>query len=568
MKYQERLVCIFEPLSYKSGPLEVKATALAVYNKLTDRFVIKNGQYKGLSNKDFNIVRGHINFINGRGGKLSYNIIKDKDLFIYIFENRDINNIKETLGLSLLDTYIYVSKSVYKLILMPYDKKILTYIYRANILPFEMNAASIITHTTEKIYEDLYGMPMPKEEIKDDNKEPNEIKKENNTSNVLIYTTDSETGQLREVSKQDLFNALPAKLKDNNQESEKLNKDNIDIISIIDEVSSKIVGQDEAIKSLVTNIYYNQVLIDELSKSVNIDEAELDSRKVNILIDGSTGTGKTAIAKAVAAKFDLPIVITNANSFSETGYVGPTITDMLKKLINRADGDVKKAERGIIVLDEIDKIAVDKEFGHSMKKGVQEELLTFIGGGKYDVKMHSQFGHAITFDTSKITFILMGAFTDIREAKIKENNSNKIGFGDSDDKDKSYTITPQDYIDYGLMREFFGRIKVLVSTKTYSKEALMNILLNSNVSPLKNLEKNAKMFGYGGIDYNQEFINRIVDEAYEMNTGARGLQTVISGIQNKLLMEMITNNVNDENKKMELTEETLDEYKKTKVIKY
>ena len=128
--------------------------------------------------------------------------------------------------------------------------------------------------------------------------------------------------------------------------------------------------------------------------------------------------------------------------------------------------------------------------------------------------------------------------------------------------------TPQDYIDYGLMREFLGRIKVLVSTKSYSKEDLTKILLTSSVSPLKNFEKNAKMFGYGGIDYNQEFINKIVEEAYEMKTGARGLQTVLSGIQNKLLMEMVTNNVNDENKKMKLTEEALDEYKKAKVIKY
>ena len=262
----------------------------------------------------------------------------------------------------------------------------------------------------------------------------------------------------------------------------------------------------------------------------------------------------------------MPLVIRSAKSFSETGFVGPSITEMLEKLIIQADGDIEKAERGIIVLDEIDKIAITKENKDSMKKGVQEELLTFISGGKVDIKLSK--GRTIAFDTSKVTFILMGAFTDIREAKIKENETNKIGFGDAETKDRRYTLEAKDYIEYGLKKEFFGRIKVIQSTNSYSKEDLTNILLNSEISPLLNFEKTAQMYGYGGVNYNEEFITNLVNKAYDMNTGARALQTIMSGIQNELLLEMITNNVYDDNKKLEISDINLESYQKSKIIRY
>lgn len=566
MKYEERLAIIYEPISLKKGALLATGTALIDYNRLFGSFKVKAGDYKGYSNKEFNLIRGNVTFIYGNNHKMYISRIMNQDRFIYIFDNRDIKNIKETLGVDLVETYLYISKHALNTTLMPYEIGFITNSYRSMLAPIGIRQVKSLINTEEKIYKQLYGKEMDK-----DNTEDKEI---------IVYKLDAQSNQLREVNTNDLFATLPDSLKEEklkNEENEvekeeikeqKEIKEDINVVSVINQINAKIVGQEDAITSLVTNIYYNQCLMDELEKSDYIDEAELDSRKINILIDGSTGTGKTAMAKLIASKFDLPIVITNANSFSETGYVGPTITDMLKKLIKQANGDVKKAERGIIVLDEIDKIAVEKEHGHNMKKGVQEELLSFIGGGKYDIKMHDQFGHNLTFDTSKITFILMGAFTDIRESKIKENSTNKIGFGDTENRLNEYSITPQDYIDYGLMREFFGRIKVLVSTKSYSKEDLMRILLSSEISPLKNFEKNAKMFGYDGITYEEEFINKVIEEAYEMKTGARALQTIMSGIQNELLLEMVTNNIEDENKKIELDYKLLDSYKKAKVIKY
>ena len=206
-----------------------------------------------------------------------------------------------------------------------------------------------------------------------------------------------------------------------------------------------------------------------------------------------------------------------------------------------------------------------------MKKGVQEELLSFIGGGKYDVSQtNGIFKTTIPFDTSKITFILSGAFTKLRENKIKEQEKKFNGMGFNSDYNSSkneYEITSQDYIDYGLMREFFGRIKVLTSTKSYSIDDLKKILLESKISPLKNLEKTIKMFGYSNLNYDDDFINKICDEAYKLDTGARGLQSIMSGIQNKILIDLINKTYNlDE--PINIDSNILSEYKKDNIRTY
>ncbi len=350
-------------------------------------------------------------------------------------------------------------------------------------------------------------------------------------------------------------------------------------LELIEDIRKKIVGQDEATITLVTNILYNQQVIDEVCSEYNYDPSELDSRKVGILLDGTTGTGKTAIEKMIANKLDLPIVIVNANSFSETGYVGPSITDILRKLYFVSNREITKAERGIVVLDEIDKLATkDYGDGKDMKKGVQEELLGFISGGEYDVQLdESRYNSSIIhFDTSKLTFILSGAFTHLRERKIDEIERQKkktsIGFGISTEEeetvdDRTYTITAQDYVDEGLNREFFGRIKVLACTKTYTIEDLKNILLTSDISPLKNLNKTVQMYGYSGIVYDEEFVDEVCIQAYEMQTGARALQTIISGIQNRLLMGLF-NQTYDLDKPIELTTGLLHEYNMTLIRHY
>ncbi len=345
------------------------------------------------------------------------------------------------------------------------------------------------------------------------------------------------------------------------------------VSSIIDDISKKIVGQDEAIVTLVTNLFYNQLIIKEITSNYEFDSSELDSRKVGILLDGSTGTGKTAILKEIASKLDLPLCLSNANSFSETGYYGPSITDILRKLYILSGRDIKKAEKGIVVLDEIDKLAsTSDDFGKDMKKGVQDELLGFISGGEYDFPLEDKFGSpTIHFDTSKLTFILSGAFTHLRERKIKESNKKQktIGFGTNVNElgNNTYVIKAQDYVDEGLAREFFGRIKVLTCTKSYNFDDLRTILLTSTISPLKNLERTVKMFGYPGIIYDEEFISDVCNQALDMQTGARGLQTIMSGIQNRLLIGLI-NQTYDFDKPIELSINLLDEYNKSLVRKY
>lgn len=336
------------------------------------------------------------------------------------------------------------------------------------------------------------------------------------------------------------------------------------IPQIIKEISSKIVLQDEAIRTIVTNVYYNQMLFEQLEKKYYIDPSELESRKVNIMLEGSTGTGKTAIITAVANKFNIPCVIRSAASFSETGYVGASITDMLRALIAQAGGDLKKAQKGIIGLDEVDKIA--RKSGLDMKKGVQDECLALIGGAVFDIPVdeHRAFGEVIHFDTSKITFILGGAWTNIRDSKLEEylKQFKQLGFTDKPvelPETMDYRITPQDYINEGLSREFFGRIKLQTGTKTYTKEDYRTILLSSSISALKTIEKTVKMFGYKGITYDEGFIDEVCSQAYDMDTGARALQAVMFGVQNRILLPLITGEF-DRSKPVDLTTMLIEEY--------
>lgn len=340
-----------------------------------------------------------------------------------------------------------------------------------------------------------------------------------------------------------------------------------DVKKVISETSKKIVGQESTIKTLVNQIYNNQMIIDDVLKNGELDVTELDSRKASILLDGETGTGKTAILKDIAKQLGLPIVIASSTNFSGTGYVGASVTDLLKDLLDQADGNLNMAERGIIVFDEVDKLAFQKNAaaGVDMKEEVQHELLTFIGGGEYEVPVEGfPFGKDVKFNTSKNTFILSGAFTNLREDKINsvKKAGNVMGFSaETPEVKNEYTVTPDDYIKYGLMREFFGRIKVLTSTKSYNIDDCKNILLNSKISPLTNLEKTVKMYGYKGITYTDEFLNKVAEEGLAMHTGARGLQTVMSGILNNMLDALI-NEEFDKDKPIELNESLISDYKK------
>lgn len=547
---EERLAVIFNNAE-KDGEYNFNCVALVDYNKQTNSFKVKHGPFENSNEQAFNKLNGPSDFIYGNSNKMKL-LNNGSDYSIYIFDNSFIEKVKTEKDISKEVAYAYIAKKLSSL---------------------KLKDNSLKKSKRIKVPKNISYILLKKDSIKPViNDNIVSIKNGDNQANLGVMTIHQmlyATG----VDEATAWYNNPVNIKEMNKSSKEIIEENnieelddietreYSISDMIEDISSKIVGQEEAIKTIITNLYFNQVLIDELvMDDGEIDLAELDSRKVTILLDGSTGTGKTAILKEVADKFSVPIEIVSANSFSETGYVGPTITDILSNLLMQTDGEIELAQRGIVVLDEIDKIAGNTElYGRDMKQGVQEELLNFISGGLYDIEdPDDMMGYGtIPFDTSLLTFVMMGAFTGIRDKKIKEINKKPIGFSSDTKKESTYEVTPQDYIDYGLMREFFGRIKVITSTKTYSAEDLKTILKTSKISPLVNFKKTAMMQGYEKVEYTDKFIDLLVEKAYKMGTGARALQTIMSEIQDYMLYDLITGKYNKE-ETLYITEDLLE----------
>lgn len=318
---------------------------------------------------------------------------------------------------------------------------------------------------------------------------------------------------------------------DDQKEENMVDIDSDEVWEILDEIQGKFIGQEKTCEHLFYNIVNNQ----QLAKN----EDTLDGERSIIFIDGPTGTGKTAITREITEKLGIPFASSSATNYSGTGYVGGDITDVLKDLLKKANGDRKKAERGIVVFDEFDKIAYGRMGGLEMKRAVQQQLLDFLGGGKYKVPISlGIFGNAeVEFDTSKLTFVCLGALTETRDNKLE--NKKTIGFGNTEQEEtQEYSITPQDLMDIGLERELVGRFNTYLHTVEYSKEDLLRILKESTISPMlgfkKWIESKNKTLLIGKGVY-----EAIVDAAYELNTGARSLQTVMNNIRTPLIKRVL-----------------------------
>lgn len=304
------------------------------------------------------------------------------------------------------------------------------------------------------------------------------------------------------------------------------------IWDILDDIQKKFIGQETAAEYLFYNIVNNQQL--------SLRDDVSDGERSIIFLDGPTGTGKTAITREITDKLDIPFTATSVTNYSSTGYVGGNITDTLKELYKKANGDLEKAKRGIIVFDEFDKISYHRGGGLEMKKAVQQQLLDFMGGGKYNITVGSGlFGiQEIEFDTSKLTFVCLAALTDLRTTKTDKKQP--IGFGNLNEvNDDEYNITPQDLIDIiGLERELVGRFNTYLHTDEYSKETLLRILKESTISPILGFEKWITSKGKKLV-IDDGVYEAIVDAAYELNTGARSLQTVMNNIRTPFLKEVL-----------------------------
>ena len=298
------------------------------------------------------------------------------------------------------------------------------------------------------------------------------------------------------------------------------------IKNIIDDISKKVIGQDEAIKVLVPTIMLNEKLIEINDKDL------IKTQKSNILIDGSTGVGKTLIIEELAKLIDIPIVITGITNYSAVGYKGSNLIEIISTLISKANGDIEKAQKGIICLDEIDKLG---DTSLEMRKAIEQELLTWINGTTINVQLKDKNE---TFDTSNITFVCLGAFGKMREERT---NNRLIGFNATEQRLQNYFDT-DDFIKFGMQREFMGRFNTIITLNDLTIDDYKNILLFSDISPLKSFIDLANIYGVE-VTFDEEFLDIIAQLAIKDGIGARALQRQMNKIRNKFIIQIMDESV-------------------------
>lgn len=306
-----------------------------------------------------------------------------------------------------------------------------------------------------------------------------------------------------------------------------------------------VIGQDEAKKYLSVSVYNHYKRI--LQKK---DDNDVEIEKSNIIMVGSTGTGKTLLAKTIARLLNVPFTIVDATVLTEAGYVGEDIESILTRLLQVADYDVKKAEKGIVFIDEIDKIARKGDNPSITRdvsgEGVQQGLLKLLEGSVVNVPPQGGRKHPeqkmIAVDTKNILFICGGAFDGIERKIAQRLNTKVVGYGSLQknahiDKDKLIQyISPQDLKSFGLIPEIIGRLPILTYLNPLDRQALRKILTEPKNSIIKQY---VKLFEIDGVEliFSDEVLDFIVDKAIEFKLGARGLRSITETIMTDLMFE-------------------------------